>query len=232
MGNVVAVHQPNFMPWLGYFYKIYESNIFVFLDDVQMQRGSASYTNRVDILAGGVKIHLTAPVVRSLGVLNIDQTIFSENKWKKKMVSNLQGNYARSPYFKQNKDFIFDLIHYSSDNLSDYNINFITSIANELSLHNNFIRSSEFNISTSSTERLIELVKNANGSIYLSGSGGKNYQNDNLYENSGIELRYSKLPDFSYQQVKAESFVSGLSIVDAIFNIGFDNLRDQIFIPK
>ena len=83
MGDViVGIHQPNFMPWLGYFYKIKQSDIFIFLDDVQFQKTGASYINRVSLNINGESSYITVPVKRESGVWNINKTKFLNDKWK------------------------------------------------------------------------------------------------------------------------------------------------------
>jgi len=183
MGNVVAIHQPNFMPWLGYFYKIAQSDVFIFLDDVQFQKKGASYTNRVSININGEEKYLTIPVKRKNGVWNINETEFLDQKWRKKVISSLQGNYAKAKYFKENKEFIFNLINYESQDLADFNINFIENILKKLDIKTLIVNSSDYNLKTTSTQRLIDLIKVVKGNVYLSGSGGDNYQDKKLYEN-------------------------------------------------
>jgi hypothetical protein len=230
MGNViVGIHQPNFMPWLGYFYKIHQSDIFIYLDDVQFQKTGASYTNRVSINTNGKSSYLTIPVKRDSGVQNINETRFIDDRWKKKVIGSLQGNYAKAEYFKENKEFIFDLINFSADNIADYNINFITNISQKLEIDTKLVKSSDFNITSTSTQRLIDLITSVGGSVYLSGSGGDNYQEHDMYKNKGIELIYNKMPNFKYTQLKTDEFIGGLSIIDAIFNIGFERLKDELF---
>lgn len=99
MGNVVAIHQPNFMPWIGYFYKIYQADKFIFLDDVQIQKKGASFSNRVNILIEGEEKYLTVPIKRGSGIRNINTTRFNDNRWRNKIISNLQANYARANFF-------------------------------------------------------------------------------------------------------------------------------------
>jgi len=229
MGNVVGIHQPNFMPWLGYFYKIWKSDVFIFLDDVQFQKTGSSYTNRVSININGKSSYLTIPIKRDSGVRNIDEVQFLNEKWKKKVVGSLQASYGKSEFFKENKDFIFELINFNSDNLAQYNINFIKQIATKLEINTTFMQSSEFDIVSTSTQRLIELIKKVEGRVYLSGSGGDNYQEHSIYTKENIELTYNKMPKFEYEQLKTEEFLMGLSIVDAIFNIGFDALKQNLF---
>ena len=228
MGNVVVgIHQPNFMPWLGYFYKMFKSDIFIFLDDVQMQKTGASYTNRVSINANGKAQFLTIPIKRESGTVNINETKFVDNRWKKKVIGSLQNNYAKAKYFKENRDFIFDLINFEADNLADYNINFITNIAKKLNIDTKLVKSSNYNIKTNSTQRLIDLIKAVDGNVYLSGGGGDKYQDQQMYEDNEIELRYNNFKPFAYEQFRSTEFVAGLSIVDAVFNIGFDGIKSS-----
>ena len=225
----VGIHQPNFMPWLGYFYKIWQSDIFVFLDDVQIIKTGASYTNRVAINIANESKFITIPIKRGSGVQNINQTEFVNEKWKKKVIGTLQANYAKAPFFQENRELIFELIDFKADSLAEYNIHFIETISNRLELNTKFIKSSTLNIKTKSTQRLVDIIKKVNADIYLSGEGGDKYQEHDIYKKSDITIKYNKLPKFEYPQIKTEEFISGLSIIDAIFNIGFHNLKLHLF---
>ena len=222
---VVGIHQPNFMPWLGYFYKIAQSDIFIFLDDVQFIKTGSNYTNRVAINIQGESSNITIPIKRGSGTQNINETEILNEKWKKKLIGSIQANYAKTPYFKEYKDYIFELINYKADNLANYNIHFITSLSKELELNTSFEKSSKFNLSSSSTERLIELIQLVDGTVYLSGAGGDNYQEQNLYQQNNIALTYNNMPEFAYTQPKSEKFIKGLSIIDALFNVGIEDLK-------
>jgi len=232
MGNIVGIHQPNFMPWLGYFYKVFQSDIFIYLDDVQFQKTGASYINRVGININGNNSYFTVPAKRDSGLHKINETRFMDEKWKKKIIGTLQGNYGKAIFFKKNKEFIFELINYKAEDFATYNIHFIASIVKELSLPTKLIRSSDLNVIGTSTERLINLIQKVKGDVYLSGVGGDNYQDSNMFKDKNIRLIYNKMPKFEYSQIKTAEFVGGLSIVDAIFNIGFEDLKCNFFIKS
>ena len=227
--RVVGIHQPNFMPWLGYFYKIAQSDIFIFLDDVQFIKTGSNYTNRVSLNIGGESKPITIPVKRSSGLQDINMTKILDERWKKKLIGTIQANYAKSKYFKENREFIFELINFKSDNLAAYNMNFIKSISKKLAFDTRFIESSKFKLHTKSTQRLIELIQKVEGSVYLSGSGGDNYQEKQLYVDNDIKLIYRKIPKFNHEQPQSENFIEGLSIIDAIFNIGIERLKKELF---
>jgi len=217
------------MPWLGYFYKIAKSNVFIFLDDVQFQKTGASYTNRVSINVNSKSQFLTVPIKRESGTCNINETKFIDQRWKKKIIGTIQANYGKAKFFKENKDFIFELINFEATNLSDYNINFIEKISLQLNLNTDFTKSSSFNIKTTSTQRLVDLINKVDGNIYLSGSGGDNYQDEKMYTDENIELIYNAMPKYEYVQFKTDEFIGGLSILDAIFNVGFEDLQRNLF---
>ncbi len=230
--KIVGIHQPNFMPWLGYFYKIWQSNTFIFLDDVQFIKTGSNYTNRVSLILSAKESNITIPIKRKSGIQNINETEMLNEKWKKKLLGSLQANYAKTSYFKEHKEMIFELINFEAIDLASYNINFIQTIAKELKFKTKFIRSSNFKVKTDSTQRLIELLNHVNATTYLSGSGGNNYQDTALYAQHNIELLYNKMPPFEYKQYQIDNFIQGTSIVDAIFNVGLNNLKEQLFIPK
>ena len=230
--KIVGIHQPNFMPWLGYFYKIWQSNTFIFLDDVQFIKTGSNYTNRVSLILSAKESNITIPIKRKSGIQNINETEMLNEKWKKKLLGSLQANYAKTPYFKEHKEMVFELISFNASDLASYNINFIQTIAKELKFKIKFIRSSNFKVKTDSTQRLIELLNHVNATTYLSGSGGNNYQDTALYAQHNIELLYNKMPPFEYKQYQIDNFIQGTSIVDAIFNVGLNNLKEQLFIPK
>jgi len=230
MGNIiVGIHQPNFMPWLGYFYKIWQSDIFIFLDDAQFQKTGSNYTNRVSIIINHNKKNVTLPVKRVSGTSKINEVKINNQKWKEKIWKSIQSSYGKAPFFYIHKELIFELILYETDNLAEYNMNFIRVICNELYIKTKLITSSTFDIRTTSTQRLVNLIQCVNGNIYLSGSGGDNYQNNTLYRGENIKLIYNKVPMFKYSQLRRDDFISGLSIIDAIFNIGMDELRNNFF---
>jgi len=230
--KIVGIHQPNFMPWLGYFYKIWQSDVFVFLDDVQIIKTGSSYTNRVEINNNGKRTYLTVPIKKSKDFSLINETRIINNGWKKKALKTLQQNYSKADFFNSYKDFIFELISFENDNLSEYNIHFITAVSQKLDFDTNLVKSSDFKIEAKSTERLIELVKKVEGKVYLSGSGGDKYQEKEMFDKNGIKLIYNKLPEFQYKQIKTDEFIPGLSIIDAIFNIGFEGLKNELFIKN
>ena len=215
----VGIHQPNFLPWLGYFYKIKKSDIFVFLDDVPFSKGS--YTNRAKILIDNKKKWLTVPVITShrLGQSIQDVEIIENDSWRNKIMGLLQQAYGKHKYYEEFVDTVKNVIIGCSRNLADINISLIKGICNFLDIKTNFIRSSELKIQGKSTALLVDLCKRLNANCYISGLGAKTYQDEDFFLKNDIDIEYSDFQHPIYSQGTKE-FLFGLSIVDMLFREG------------
>ena len=225
MGDViVGIHQPNFFPWFGYFLKIARSDKFVFLDDVQISNTS-SYVNRTSININGQAKWLTAPIRRTQKEQIIHETEYLDTKWRMKMLKTLKMNYSHAPYYKENEVFINSLMHFKSNNVSAFNIFIIKNICKIFDLSTEFYSSADLSIKSSSTEKLVGIIKTLHGHTYLSGLGGDKYQDVELFKSNCIQIEYNSFNHPNYQQVKTKIFITGLSILDFIFNIGIKNTK-------
>jgi hypothetical protein len=224
MSKIIAVHQPNFFPWLGYFDKIAKSDAFVILDDVQFPRsGSGTWVNRVRLCVSGEGRWLTAPIKRDHhGTLNINEKFFDNTTpWRQKMIKTIESNYKKAEFYNENIDFLVSLISNNENNIAYYNISNIRSISEYLGLDNNKIKlASSFQVNSTSTQRIIDLVKLNEGNSYFCGGGATGYQEDELYEKNGITLNYQNYIHPHYAQRNNGEFIKGLSIIDAIMNLG------------
>ncbi len=228
--TIVGMHQPNILPWIGYFYKIFQSDVFILVDDIQFIKSGSSYTNSFSINERGKSIKLTIPIKRVKGVTqNINEIYPINNEWKRKYKKRIELAYCKCPYYKEEKDFIFELLSTPIENQSKYNIHLIKEITKRLDITTKIEISSlmESTYISNPTERIIQLAKLANATSYISGRGGDNYQEHKLFRENNIKLIYSNFIDFEYPQYRTQNFVKGLSIIDAIFNIGFKNLKKQ-----
>lgn len=193
--TICAIHQPNFFPWAGYFDKINKADIFIFLDEVNYPKsgsGSGSWCNRVKLMSSGAPAWYGLPVERVSGNQPIKEVQFSNKPYQiGKLLKSLEHNYKKHPNFEKFKECFYPILTYSSNNLSDYNINAIMTIASYLNIKNTkFIRQSELVHNTSSTELLIELIQAVGADTYLCGNGCGGYQDDALFESFKITLQY------------------------------------------
>lgn len=227
--QTVAIHQPNYAPWLGHFAKMAASDTFVFLDDAQYSKNG--YINRVQIDASGEVRWLTIPVSYSFGD-PIAAVHFSNPDWRKSHLDTLRTYYRRAAHFKATWTWLSEIYAaLPQHTLALSNARLIECIARRLGIAAAFCFSSAFQTDAAAgDDRLIALVRAAGGARYLSGKGGKNYQDPEKFAAAGIMLTYTEFVHPVYEQGHAQ-FISGLSIFDALFQIGFEATAALIHKP-
>jgi hypothetical protein len=221
---ILAIHQPNFLPWLGYFAKMARADRFVFLDSVPFAKGS--YTNRVKIKAAAGPQWLTVPVQTrgKLGQPIVEVLASDTVEWRKKVAQAFRTNYAQCPHFQPHADCIFDILAAAGDSLADLNIRLIEYVARVLGIATPTVRSSALGAEGKATDLLIALCRQIGADTYLSGSGGANYQDEAAFAAAGIKLIYINYQHPTYPQAFGD-FMPGLSIVDLLFNVGPEGRR-------
>lgn len=229
--SLVAIHQPNFLPWLGFFDKLARADVFVLLDSVQFPRTSkGTWINRVKLLVGGRAQWVTVPIVRSAGsALPIsDVRIDDSQPWRKKLARTIELNYRRAPAFEDVFPFVSELLATPSDRIAAFNEQNVRRLAEALELDTGkIVRSSELGVDGQSTELLIELTLAVGGTAYMPGGDAYRYQEDEKFADRGVGLAPQEFAHPMYPQT-AEPFVPGLSIVDALMNCGFAGARELL----
>lgn len=219
---VTAMHQPNYLPWLGYFHKMQESDVFVLLDAVQYPRGQ-SFANRNRVKVHNGTTWLTVPVhipEGEGGKVPYTNVRFANTKWKRKHLRTLQMNYKKAEYY----DEIYPLLEEQIEKHVDFvelNIGLITEIADYLDIETRLVRLSNLlDGFGEKTELIIDICNSLGSKAYLSGTGGgKEYNDEEKLNKYGIELRYSSFEHPEYPQLW-DGFEPNLSIVDLLFNCG------------
>lgn len=218
MGKIVAIHQPNYMPWIGFFQKMALADIFVILDTVQFSKDS--YTQRTKIRTKEGWIWLTIPVVRNYYSRLINEVYLPQNdKWKKKHKMAMISNYAKAPFF--DKSFVEQYYCNEFVKLQEFNEFGIYYLNDKFGIETKVARASKLKIDKNlkSTELLLEIVKRAGGDVYISGIGGKKYIEEEKFEKEGIEIKYFEFEPFEYLQ-RWEGFEPYMSAIDLLFNMG------------
>lgn len=216
---IVAVHQPNYIPWIGYFYKIMKSDIFVLYDDVQYTKNS--YINRNKIKTPQGDCWLTLPVfIKGNFGCNINETqLKNELNWKEKHVKTIEMNYKKAPYFVRYFSGLKEVYEQNYEIISDLNIELIKYFMKSIGIETKLIKSSELDVDGSSTQKLVNICKAVGGDTYLSGKGGDNYQDQSLYEQNDIKLVYTDFIHPEYKQLWGD-FLPYMSVMDFLFNCG------------
>jgi len=219
---ICSIHQPQSFPWLGYFAKIYASDLFIFLDNVQYKKNE--FQNRNRIKYNGKANWLTIPVKYSFGQLINEIKINHKVNWRRKILNTLRAYYAHAPYFDGYYSEIEPFINQPHDYLAEFNIGFTNWLLDKIGIQTQTLIASEL-FSTKqlhqyeASEKLVRLLKKAKADVYLSGAGGKNYLNESIFHKYNIKIQYQNYIHPEYQQL-GEDFVSHLSILDLLFNEG------------
>jgi hypothetical protein len=223
MTRLVAIHQPNFFPWLGYFDKIARADTFIFLDAVDYPRsgsgGMGSWTNRVRLNIQGEARWITCPVKRVAMGIPIRHVMMDEaQSWRTKLLRTLAANYRKAPRYDDALAILEPLILTEEHNLANFNVAAIKTIAAALKLNTQFLLQSELTSDGKATELLISLVRAAGGTAYLAGGGAGGYQEDELFSEHRIKLVYQNFTPLPY--CEPESYIPGLSIIDYLMHDG------------
>jgi hypothetical protein len=220
---ILSVHQPQYLPWLGYFDKIAKSDRFVFLDNVQYKEREFQNRNKIRSQKGWM--WLSVPAVSGVeGKQKINQVkIDNEMPWQRKHWGSLKTAYSSSDYFKEYAVFFEETYSKKWEWFLDLNVHIITYILKELAITTPISFASDLKITTTKTQRIIDICKKLNADTYLSGIGGKEYLEEGLFEANGIALRYQDFQHPVYRQQfmsDSKDFISHLSVVDLLFNQG------------
>lgn len=219
MGKIVSIHQPDYIPWLGFYYKVAHSDQFVYLDDAQFSNEAAHNFNVIKTPQG--ELRLKAPVQQKLGDLIHNVRTKDELKWKEKHLRTLEMNYKRAAHFTEIFPDFADVLMRQYDNIADMNIAINQFVLDGFGIHVPVIRTSDMEISSLREERIFDICKQLDATEYLSGNGARAYQKQEHFEEQNIVLTYLDYKPIEYPQLWKE-FLPCMSVVDYIFNCGFD----------
>ncbi|EXI69603.1 MAG: WbqC-like protein family protein [Candidatus Accumulibacter adjunctus] len=228
MNRTVSIHQPNFLPWLGYFDKIARSDVFIFLDDVQFPKTGGVWCNRVRLRSGDQARWVTGPIKRAFhGVRAINEIEWAdEQPWRSKLLKTLTATYSRAPFYKETMAWLEPLVLAPESNLARYNSAMIKAIAAQIGLrYDHCVTSSSLGCDGQGSDLLINLTRRVGGTRYLCGGGASGYQDDEAFARAGVSLAYQGFRHPVYPQAGGGDFLPGLSILDSLANVGRAGVR-------
>lgn len=222
----VAIHQPNFLPWMGYFQKIHLADVFVILDHVQASHGSG-WLSRNRLLIRGDRTWLTIPVKRSgrgLQLINCVEISYDRHIVPKHL-RVIDASYRRASYFEDVFPVLSTILKKKHRYISDLNMDLVLWVCSYLGLSARFVKSSDLQAKNSKIEAksgndlLLEICRMVGASSYVSGNGCLDFIEPKSFANLGIEFYFQEFKHPTYPQVGGKTFMSHLSILDALFNV-------------
>jgi WbqC-like protein family len=218
----VALMQPSFLPWQGVFALAAAADVFVFLDDFQFQRHSFHQRNRLR-LASGEETWITVPVAHPEGTFpSLDAAVPQvDAKWRKRLKTTLDQNYGKAAFHEALRPGLDAWIDAEHASLAAMNISFFRWTANLLGITPAWARSSLLGARGERSERVRDVLRAANAQTYLAARGSFEYMHDDgVFPVDGIEVVFQDFEPVRYHQRKAIEFVSHLSVLDALLEVG------------
>jgi hypothetical protein len=228
--KVLSLMQPTYLPWLGYFNLIKQSDIFVVYTTTQLTKRSWQVRNRVKTSTGSV--FLTIPIRKTESrndLLIKDALINYETDWIDKHLSTIRYAYSNAPFFAQIYEIISTVLESRPTHLTGVTVRMLTEFLSLLKIDTQVVLSENISYLGKKDEALVSICKEFGDVSYLSVQGSKDYILDgiNLFEQNNIPLTWHNYNYPTYKQLYGE-FVSHMGIVDALFNIGPEETSNLI----
>jgi len=210
-----TIHQPVYLPWLGYFHKMAQGDIHVFLDDAQYSKNNLFNRNVIPAFTG--ELWLTVPVkykgnsTAAIREIKIDNT----QKWRKKHWQTIRHIYGKAPFWKTYGGLFEKIYQRDWEFLADLNMELAKLLAGLFGIKVKFIRSSGLGAAGVKNERLINICRAVGADVYISGAGARAYMDESLFLARGIKVQYQQF-----------SHPSRLSAVDFLFKCGGEKFKE------
>lgn len=219
----IAIHQPQYFPYAGFFHKLSLADAFIIMDDVQYDK---RFTNRNRIISPNGWIWLTVPINKEHKFRpNFEVEINNDIPWRETHWKNIHHMYANAKFFHLYENYFKTLYQKEWKMLFDLDLETIKQTIKFLGLKTEIILESELKVDGESTQRLVNVCKSVGANTYVSGAGGRDYIDSRLFEKNNIKLVYQNYMHEAYAQHLSQSFVPDLSIIDTLANLGPDTLQ-------
>jgi hypothetical protein len=220
--TVVAIHQPQYLPWLGYFGKLDRCDVFCLLDTVQYKKNEFQNRNRIKTADGWQ--WLTVPVTyrfpQRIDEVGVNQTV----DWQRKHLQALKTNYSKAPFFETYYASFEEFYQQSYEFLVQVNVACIQLLMELLGLERKLVLASSLQVNTEDpTLRLVQICQALGGAAYLSGKDGAKYMDVDMFADHQIDVLFQDFKHPHYAQFYGP-FEPNMSVVDLLFNCGPESL--------
>jgi hypothetical protein len=218
----VAIHQPQYFPYGGFFHKLSLSDLYVVMDDAQYDK---RFTNRNRIISPGEPVWISVPINKKQKFApNREVEINNDMPWKDLHWRRLQLSYNNSKFFHLYREYFEQLYQKEWTMLFDLDFETLKQVISWLGLKIEVILESELGINSKSTERLVDVCKSVGADTYIAGSGSRNYMDEAIFRKNNVQVQYQNWIPVEYEQHLAKEFVPNLSILDLLANLGPETL--------
>jgi hypothetical protein len=223
--KTVVIHQPDFLPYLGFFHRLLQANLLILLDHVQfVNHGSRSWTHRDKIKTALGERWLTVGVKKTSLGTPINEVLLADTNWREQNLNLLRENYRKATYFSDFFPRIETLYRLPCERLVEFNVASIRMLLEWFEIEVPMRYSSQMEPAGSKNELLVDLLTKAKASDYLSGIGARDYYLPEPFEAAKVAVQWQDFHHPVYPQQFGE-FVPYLSSVDLFFNCGAEQAR-------
>jgi hypothetical protein len=216
---LVAIHQPEYLPWPGYFEKMLRADVFVLLDNVQFTKGD--FHNRTRIKGSAGAQWLSIPVHAGLST-RINEVRVADHRWETKHWHSLVTSYSRAAFFDEWAGRFEAFYRQSAARLLDYNVGALELMARALGIQKNWVPASELKAGGGKSDLVLNICRELGATAYYSGRTGSAYLRREDFDRAGIEIKVQDFAPPVYEQLfmDGNGFTPNLSALDLLFNCG------------
>ena len=215
----VCGHQPQYIPYLGYFNKVSQADVFVFVDNVQFNR--KSWQQRTLLKSNNEPLYLTIPVLKKGKRDQLIQEVeIIDDGWRKKHWRSIFLSYNKTPYFDLYKSDLESLYEREWKLLADFTISLTTYLMTAIGIRfSKIYKGSELGIQGAKTGLLVDICRKTGCDTYLSGAGAHDYFDERVFAEAGLTHKFNDYVPKRYNQY-GQGFLDGMGVLDAMFMYG------------
>lgn len=221
----ITIHQPEYLPWVGFFHKMLQADLYVVLDNVQFKKNNFQNRNRLidrdgNVFWSSVPVCMKGHIEKNIADMRIDNS----KPWQRKIWGRIESAYCRHPYFKYMEEKVSPLLHTKYSRLIDLNMAIMGMFRQEFGIKTKIIKASQLEVDGKRSDLLANIVKRVGGKTYLSGPSGQEYLESSTFVSRNIDLEFHDFTPISYP---AKIYKPYLSALDLFMNVG-PSARDYL----
>lgn len=218
--RTTTIHQVNYLPWLGFFNKIKNSDVFVMFDITDYEKNSIQNRNKIRTADGWC--YLTIPINKICYRKPFYTVKMPANKkWKQNHWKAIELNYKKTDYFASYQDSFKEIYSRDYETLMELNSKIILYLLEQFDINVEIIKTTDLNLNRElkKTDMLVEILQAVKADTYLSGLSGKKYLEGKKFKRAGINLAYQNFKHPIYKQ-RYPGFELNMAAIDLLFNMG------------
>ena len=219
---LVAIHQPHYLPWLGYLHRMAQADLFIVLDHVQFER--RNYQNRSQIRVDGEALWLTVPVVQRSQKERIVEKLIDNGDprpWGPIHFSTLRHAYRKAEHFGSYAGALRKILEARWERLAELDRAMLDLLCDAFEIRTPVVRSSELGVDGAKSDLILNLCRAVGADALLAGFGGsRGYLDLDAFAREGVHIKWHDFKHPTYRQCDPQSFIPGLASIDLLFNCG------------